>query len=171
LFCRELLVAPADDDWVMFMRRLPSVRTSLLNDTTRPSPSGELNGRTMSFSPEDFPMIEGISCLDIRREDWRPSDPSPGGRIFGSRITDLSSSSSILWSQPPWFWRHSWNRPDPVSHLRVAGSSAGAAHGHDPMFLPGSAAFQNFLPPAGTGLREVWCDVSLATQEISPAGR
>ncbi|HEX9949470.1 MAG TPA: SDR family oxidoreductase, partial [Thermodesulfobacteriota bacterium] len=25
LFCRELSVAPADDDWVMFMRRLPSV--------------------------------------------------------------------------------------------------------------------------------------------------
>jgi len=34
LFCRELSVAPADDVWVMFMRRLPSVRTSLLNDTT-----------------------------------------------------------------------------------------------------------------------------------------
>ena len=27
LFCRELFVAPADDDWVMFMRKLPSVRT------------------------------------------------------------------------------------------------------------------------------------------------
>ncbi|MCG6535567.1 MAG: SDR family oxidoreductase, partial [Syntrophales bacterium LBB04] len=69
LFCRELFVAPADDVWVMFMRRLPSVRTSLLNDTTRPSPVGELDGGTVSFSPEDFPMIERISCLDIRREE------------------------------------------------------------------------------------------------------
>ncbi|HEX9157114.1 MAG TPA: SDR family NAD(P)-dependent oxidoreductase, partial [Syntrophales bacterium] len=68
LFCRELFVAPADDDWVLFMRRLPSVRTARLDDTTRPSPGGELDGGTVSWSPEDFPMIEGISCLDIRQE-------------------------------------------------------------------------------------------------------
>jgi NAD(P)-dependent dehydrogenase (short-subunit alcohol dehydrogenase family) len=42
LFCRELFVAPADDDWVMFMRRLPSVRTARLNETTHPSP-GEIS--------------------------------------------------------------------------------------------------------------------------------
>ncbi|HUV08518.1 MAG TPA: SDR family NAD(P)-dependent oxidoreductase, partial [Spirochaetia bacterium] len=58
LFCRELFVAPADDDWVMFMRRLPAVKTALLNDTTCPSLSGELDGGTVSFSPEDLPMIE-----------------------------------------------------------------------------------------------------------------
>jgi NAD(P)-dependent dehydrogenase (short-subunit alcohol dehydrogenase family)/acyl carrier protein len=51
LFCRELFVAPAEDVWVMFMRRLPSVRTSLLNDSIRPSPSGKLEGGTVSFSP------------------------------------------------------------------------------------------------------------------------
>ena len=33
LFCRELFVAPADDDWVMFMRRLPAVKTARINDT------------------------------------------------------------------------------------------------------------------------------------------
>src|SRR5208282_5860806 len=63
----------------MFMRRLPSVRTALINDidsninnindTTRPSVSGKLDGGTVSLSPEDFPMIEKISCLDIRREE------------------------------------------------------------------------------------------------------
>ncbi len=68
LFCRELFVSPADDDWVMFMRTLPSVKTARLNDTTLPSPHGELDGGSASFSPEDFPMIEGISSLDIRRE-------------------------------------------------------------------------------------------------------
>jgi Polyketide synthase dehydratase/KR domain len=68
LFCRELFVAPVDDDWVMFMRRLPSLRTAVLNDTPRPSLSGELDGGTVALSPEDFPMIERISCLDIRRE-------------------------------------------------------------------------------------------------------
>ncbi len=79
LFCRELFVAPAEDDYVMFMRKLPSVSTTLINDsgndinnikdTTRPSLTGELDGGTVSLNPEDFPMIERISSLDIRREE------------------------------------------------------------------------------------------------------
>jgi len=36
---------------------------------------------------------------------------------------------------------------------------------------PGSAASRISCSRAGTGLREVLCEVSLATQEISPAGR
>ena len=87
LFCRELFVSPADDDWVMFMRTLPSVKTARLDDTPRPAPGGELDGGSAAFSPEDFPMIEGISSLDIRRNKSRPSGPSPGRRTFGSRIT------------------------------------------------------------------------------------
>jgi len=39
----------------MFMRRLPSVKTALLNDTTPPSLKGELDGGTVSFRLEDFP--------------------------------------------------------------------------------------------------------------------
>jgi len=68
LFCREISIAPADDDWVMFMRRLPRVNTALLNDTIRPLVKGELNEGAVTFSPEDFPMIDGVSCLDIRGE-------------------------------------------------------------------------------------------------------
>ena len=68
LFCREITIAPADDDWVMFMRRLPSVNTALLDDAIRPSVKGELDEGTATFSPEDFPMIDGLSCLDVRRE-------------------------------------------------------------------------------------------------------
>ena len=58
------------------------MKTSLLNDTIRSSPNGELDGGTVSFSPEDFPMIEGISCLDLRREHLETS------RAF-SRQNDL----------------------------------------------------------------------------------
>ncbi|MGB8960275.1 MAG: SDR family NAD(P)-dependent oxidoreductase, partial [Candidatus Aminicenantales bacterium] len=69
LFCRELFTASADDVWVMFMRRLPAVRTAQLNDAIPSSPGGELEGGTVSFSPAEFPMIERVSCLDIRREE------------------------------------------------------------------------------------------------------
>jgi len=68
LFCREISMTPADDDWVMFMRRLPSLNTALLNDTIPPSVKGEPNEGAVTFSPEDFPMIDGVSCLDIRGE-------------------------------------------------------------------------------------------------------
>ncbi len=39
LFCRELFVAPADDDWVMFIRTLPSVKTAPLGDLSHPAPA------------------------------------------------------------------------------------------------------------------------------------
>src|ERR1700690_1301043 len=53
----------------MFMRRLPSVKTALINAPAVPSLNAELDGGTVSLNPEDFPMIESISWLDIRREE------------------------------------------------------------------------------------------------------
>ncbi len=148
LFCRELFVAPADDDWVMFMRRLPPVRTALLNDTTRPSRSGELDGGTVSFNPGDFPMIERISCLDIRREELR------GLQILlrGEGSLDRGSQAFQVRQASPGLSRHGsgdihGSRPDPVSPPAGARSSPGAAHGHDPMSSRGSTAFQDLLPP------------------------
>jgi hypothetical protein len=69
LFCRELMVAPADDVWVMFMRTLPTLRTAPVLHTTRPSLAGALNAGTVSLKPENFPMIGEVSVLDLRREE------------------------------------------------------------------------------------------------------
>ena len=51
LFCRELFVAPADDDWVMFMRNLPSVKTAQINDTIDPLPEGDTGWRYRGLQP------------------------------------------------------------------------------------------------------------------------
>jgi malonyl CoA-acyl carrier protein transacylase len=67
LFLRELFVASADDDWVMFMRKLPVVKTARLSNIIRPSLNGELDGGTVAFNPEDLPMIEGITSIDMRQ--------------------------------------------------------------------------------------------------------
>jgi NAD(P)-dependent dehydrogenase (short-subunit alcohol dehydrogenase family)/acyl carrier protein len=172
LFCRELFVAPADDDWVMFMRRLPSVRTSLLNDTTRPSPSGELDGGTVSFSPEDFPMIEGISCLDIRREE-----------LEAFRSFSLEKDLWIADHRPFKFVKHPLVSAAMVletfmeaarilyPHLQVRGVRQ--VRLMDMIQCPPGVPRPSRIScrRAGTGLREVLCEVSLATQEISPAGR
>ena len=172
LFCRELFVAPADDDWVMFMRRLPSVRTSLLNDTTRPSPNGELDGGTVSFSPEDFPMIERISCLDIRREE-----------LEAFRSFSLEKDLWIADHRPFKFVKHPLVSAAMVletfmeaarilyPHLQVRGVRQ--VRLMDMIQCPPGVPRPSRIScrRAGNGLREVLCEVSLATQEISPAGR
>jgi malonyl CoA-acyl carrier protein transacylase len=172
LFCRELFVAPADDVWVMFMRRLPSVRTSLLNDTIRPSPSGELDGGTVSFRPEDFPMIERISCLDIRREE-----------LEAFRSFSLEKDLWIADHKPFKFVKHPLVSAAMVletfmeaarilyPHLQVRGVRQ--VRLMDMIQCPPGVPRPSRIScrRADTGLREVLCEVSLATQEISPAGR
>lgn len=69
LICSELFIAPADDVWVMFMRKLPAVKTAPAIITTAPSLGGSLDGGAVSYSPEDFPLIEGVSALDLDREE------------------------------------------------------------------------------------------------------
>jgi 3-hydroxymyristoyl/3-hydroxydecanoyl-(acyl carrier protein) dehydratase len=172
LFCRELFVAPADDDWVMFMRRLPSVRTSRLNEPALPSPGGELEGGAVSFSPEDFPMIDRISCLDLRREQ-------------------LEAFRSFSLEKDLWIADH---RPFPfVKHPLVSAAmvletfmeAARVLYPHLQVQGVRRVRFMDLIPcppgvprpskiscrRTGNGLREIWCEVALAAQEISPAGR
>ncbi|OGV79548.1 MAG: acyl transferase [Lentisphaerae bacterium RIFOXYB12_FULL_65_16] len=171
LFCRELFVAPAEDDWVMFMRTLPSVRTARLSDIIRPAPKGELDGGTVAFSTQDFPMIEGISCLDLRRERLEAS------RTF-SRQNDL------------WIADH---RPlKSVAHPLVSAAmvvetfmeTARLLYPHLQVRGVRQVRFMEMIPcppeiprssrtscrRADAGLREVVCEVSLAIQDISPTG-
>ena len=172
LFCRELFLSPDDDDWVMFMRKLPSVKTARLDDTLRPSPDGILEGGVAAFSPENFPMIERISSLDIRREHLEAFRPF--------------SSKKDLWIEdhrPLTFVKHPL-----VSAAMLLETFMEAARILYPYLQVRGARLVRFLdmiqcPPdvsrvcmiscrrADNGLSEVLCDVSLATQEISPAGR
>jgi NAD(P)-dependent dehydrogenase (short-subunit alcohol dehydrogenase family)/acyl carrier protein len=172
LFCRELFTDPADDVWVMFMRRLPAVRTSLLNNTTPPSSGGELDGGTVSFSAEDFPMIDGFSCLDIRREE-----------LEAFRSFSLEKDLWIGDHRPFKFVKHPLVSAAMVletfmeaarilyPHLQVRGVRG--VRLMDMIQCPPRVPRPSRIScrRAGTGLREVVCEVSLATQEISPAGR
>jgi hypothetical protein len=172
LFCRELFVAPADDVWAMFMRRLPAVSTSLLNDSTRPSPGGELDGGTVSFSPEDFPMIERISCVDIRREE-----------LETFRSFSLDKDLWIADHRPFKFVKHPLVSAAMVLETFMEAARILYPHLHvrgvrqmqliDMIQCPPGVSRSSRIScrRVGAGLREVFCEVSLATQEISPAGR
>jgi malonyl CoA-acyl carrier protein transacylase len=172
LFCRELSVAPADDDWVMFMRTLPSVRTVLLNDLALPSRNGDVEGGIVAFSPEDFPMIEGIFSLDILREkleafrsfstekdlwiaDHRPftfiKHPLLSATMF---IETFMEAARVLYP-----------------HLQVRGTRQ--VRFMDMIQCPAGIPRASNISchRIGDCLPEVLCEVSLATQDISPTGK
>ncbi len=172
LFCRELFVAPADDDWVMFMRRLPAVRTSRLNDTVRSAPGGELEGGAVSFSPEDFPLIERISGLDLRREE-----------LVALRSFSLEKDLWIADHRPFKFIKHPLVSAAMVvetfmeaarilyPHLQVRGVRRVRLLDMIPCPLGVPRPSRVSCRRVDNGLREVWCEISLATEEISLAGR
>ena len=172
LFCRELSVAPADDDWVMFMRTLPPVKTARLNETIPPALRGELAGGAVAFSPEDFPLIDRISSLDLRREQLEAF------RSF-SREKDLWIEDH----RPLKFVEHPLVSAAMVletfmeaarilyPHLQVRGVRQ--VRFMDMIQCPPGAprTAKIFCRRADTSLREVWCEVSLSTPAISPTGR
>jgi malonyl CoA-acyl carrier protein transacylase len=172
LFCRELSVAPADDDWVMFMRRLPSVRTARLNDTIHPALSGDLNGGAVAFRAKDFPMIEGLSCLDIRR-----------GQLDASRSFSQEKDLWIADHRPFTFVKHPLVSAAMVLETFMEAARILYPHLHvrgvrqvrlmDMIQCPPAVPRPSMIScrRAGNGLREVLCEVSLSTQDISPAGR
>ena len=148
------------------------MRTALPNDTTRPSLRGELDGGTVSSSPEDFPMIERISCLDIRREE-----------LEAFRSFSLEKDLWITDHRPFKFVKHPL-----VSAAMVLETFMEAARilypylqvrGVRQVRLMGMIQCPPGVPRpsriscrrSSNGLREVVCEVSLATQQLSPAGR
>jgi malonyl CoA-acyl carrier protein transacylase len=172
LFCRELLVAPADDDWVMFMRTLPRVRSARLNDTVPPAAGGVLEGGAVAFSPQDFPMIERISSLDLRREQLEAV------RTF-SRDKDLWIEDH----RPLKFIKHPL--VSAVMVLEAFMEAARILYPHLQVRGVGQVRFMDMIQcPAGVprpaiiscrrggaSFGEVWCEVSLSTRELSPTGR
>jgi malonyl CoA-acyl carrier protein transacylase len=172
LFCRELFVAPAEDDWVMFMRGLPSVGTSRINDSTFPSPPGDMDAGAVSMSPENFPMIERIASLNIRREELEAF------RSF-SQETDLW----IADHRPFKFVKHPLVSAAMVletfmeaarilyPHLQVRGVRQ--VRLMDMILCPPGISRPSRIAcrRADKSLREIICDVTLETRDISPSGR
>ncbi len=172
LFCRELSAAPADDDWVMFMRRLPSAKTARLNETIPPALNGELNGGGMAFRAAEFPMIEALSCLDIRR-----------GQLEASRSFSREKDLWIADHRPFTFVKHPLVSATMVLETFMEAARMLYPHLHvrgvrqvrlmDMIQCPPALPRPSMISCRRTdnGLREILCEASLSTQDISPAGR
>ncbi|MDY0222781.1 MAG: SDR family NAD(P)-dependent oxidoreductase [Desulfobacterium sp.] len=171
LFCRELFAAPVEDTWVMFMKRLPRVPGVMLNDRDRPCPGGDLNTSIASFSPGDFPMIETIVTLDLCREE-----------LEALRSFSLDKDLWITDHKPFKFIKHAIVSGTMIletfmeaarilyPHLQVRGVRK--VRLMDMIQCPpGISRPARISCRRSGGLREPVCDVFLAAQEISPAGR
>ncbi len=172
LFCRELFVAPADDDWVMFMRTLPAVRTARLSALASPARPGELDGGAVAFSPADFPMIAGISDLDLRREHLETARAfSQQNDLWLSDHRPLKSAAHPLVSAIMVLETFMEAARILYPHLQVRGVRQ--VRFRDMISCPPEAprSARTSCCRDGAGLREVACDVSLAIQELSPTGR
>jgi malonyl CoA-acyl carrier protein transacylase len=172
LFCRELFVAPADDDWVMFIRTLPVVKTAPLGDLSHPAPSGQLDGGPMAFSPRDFPMIDGLFCLDLRREQVEASRSfSRQNDLWIADHRPLKSLAHPLVSAAMMIETLMESARILYPHLQVRGVRQ--VRFMDMISCPPDVprSFRISCRRAGADPREVVCEASLSVKEISPTGR
>jgi len=172
LFCRELFVSPADDEWVLFMRTLPAVQTARLNVPSACLPNDKAESGIEALSLADFPLIDGIASLDLRREQLEAF------RTF-TREKDLWIEDH----RPLLFVKHPL-----VSAAMLLETFMEAARLLYPHLQARGVRQVRFMemiqcPPGtprpctisccrvGVDLRETACELSLATREISPSGR
>jgi malonyl CoA-acyl carrier protein transacylase len=172
LFCRELFFAPVEDIWVMFKKKLPSVKTVLLNDRTPSLPGGDLDSGFLSFKPGDFPMIEKILTLDLGQE-----------KLEACRSFSLEKDLWITDHRPFKFIKHPIVSATMVVETFMEAARILYPHlqvkGVRKVQLMDMIECRPGVPrPArlsccrtGDRLEEVLCDTSLSAQEISPTGR
>ena len=67
IFLRELFVAPQEDVWALYKRKLPHLATVVLEESHPLQNQGEQKAGTMAFNPGDFPLIESVSHLDLQQ--------------------------------------------------------------------------------------------------------
>ncbi|MDW7709637.1 MAG: SDR family NAD(P)-dependent oxidoreductase [Deferrisomatales bacterium] len=172
LFCRELFVAPAEDVRVLFLRALPAVKAAPLGDFGRPPLRGRLDGGPVALSDRDFPLIDGISRLDLRRGH-------------------LEATRTFFDAHDLWLADH---RPlKSLAHPLVSAAmmvetfleAARILYPHLPVrgvrqvrFLDTISCPAGVSRPARISCRRVGaepgavvCEVSLSAQELSPTGR
>jgi malonyl CoA-acyl carrier protein transacylase len=172
LFCRELFVAPADDDWVMFIRTLPSVKTAPLGDISQPALNGQMAGGPVAFNPRDFPMIDGVSGLDLRREHLEATRSfSRQNDLWIADHRPLKSLAHPLVSATMMIETFMESARILYPHLQVRGVCQ--MHFMDMISCPPEVPRLARIScrRAGNDSREVVCEASLSVQEISPTGR
>jgi len=95
LFCRELFLGEPDEVWVVFMSRLPSIKSVRLDPEGGSPPSPGLTAGTLVFAPEQFPMVDAVSQISLRE-----------GVLWANRTFSQKKDLWIADHQPFKFLKH-----------------------------------------------------------------
>ncbi len=172
LFSRELLLAPTEDVWVLFMRSLPDLSTVRLDGSDSNPSAEEISVDAVSFPKKHFPMLDSVVKTDLPKKE----------------LTALRSFSQErdLWivdHKPFKFLKHPL-----VSAIMALETFMEASRVLYPQLEVRGIQEAQFLdiiecPKNMTRSSEILCrslyerrgeaacEVSLATKEISPTGR
>lgn len=172
IFVRELFLGNPTDVWVMPMRLLPQVKTTLLDMSEPEAAPGALSLAGVAAAPGDLPMLETIQRLDLRAGELEAE------RVFVN-TTDLWLADHV----PFKFLKH-----PPVSgvmavetffeaarvlhpHLRILGARQVAYRDllDCPLDQPRLARIHCRTVSTNTG--ELVCQVTISSPLISPSGR
>ena len=172
LFCRELFTANADDSPVMFMRRLPKVKTSHLDSNHVPPKAGRIEAGSVTFSKELFPLIDSVLDIDMG-----------AGKLLANRTFSREKDLWIEYHKPFKAIKHPMISAVMAIEIFMEASRLLYPYLH----IQGirKARFLEWIEcPAGierpceiacrrigSGQTEIVCDVSLSSQDISPTGR
>lgn len=172
LFDRELINAPADDVWVMFMRSLPDLPSAPI-DTMEPPVEPEMIATSgIAFNREDFPMIDEVKRMDVLREELEAE------RVF--------THAKDLWindHKPFDFLKHPL--VSAIMALETFMEVSRILYPHLEVLGVRNARFLDIIAcPSDAGRPaviqckridfegpEIVCEASLETREISPTGR
>jgi len=95
LFCRELLLGPTDQDWVMLARKLPDVGGVRVSRQDGKRERGMLSVHGSAFRPDELPMIGSLERIDFRK-----------GEVSGHRVLSQARDVWLEDHVPFTFLRH-----------------------------------------------------------------
>jgi acyl transferase domain-containing protein/NAD(P)H-dependent flavin oxidoreductase YrpB (nitropropane dioxygenase family)/NAD(P)-dependent dehydrogenase (short-subunit alcohol dehydrogenase family)/acyl carrier protein len=172
LFVRELFLGNPADVWVMPMRLLPQVKTTLLDMSEPEAAPGSLSLSGVDAAPGDLPMLETVQRLDLRAGELEAE------RIF-INTTDLWLADHV----PFKFLKH-----PPVSGVMAVETFFEAARVlHPHLWILGArqVAYRDLLDcpldqprlarihcrTLTSNSGELVCQVTISSPLISPSGR
>lgn len=172
LFSRELLLAPTEDVWVMFMRSLPDLGTVRL-DTSEPDPAeGDVCIEAIDLPKRRFSMIDSVSSLDIVKKEL-------------TAVRSFSQERDLWVSDHKPFKFLKYPLVSAIMALETFMEASRVLYPHLGVRGIRDAQFLDIIecPPGKSRTSEILCrslyerggeaacEVSLATKEISPTGR
>jgi acyl transferase domain-containing protein/NAD(P)H-dependent flavin oxidoreductase YrpB (nitropropane dioxygenase family)/NAD(P)-dependent dehydrogenase (short-subunit alcohol dehydrogenase family)/acyl carrier protein len=172
LLVRELFLGSPQDVWVMPMRLLPQVKTTLLDPTEPQMASGSLSLAGVAAEPEDLPMLEAVQRLDLR-----------AGELEAERIFITTKDLWLEDHRPFKFLKH-----PPVSGIMAVETFFEAARSLNPhLHIVGArqVAYRDLLDcpleqprvarihcrSLNSNPGELLCQVTISSPLISPSGR